>query len=132
MPNRAKDWLAQAEHDLEHAEASRRDGRHGWACFAAQQAAEGCVKAVHLWMGQEARGHDVARLLCDLPVQPSAHLVEKAKVLDNFYIPTRDPRFHSEGAAFEHYGPIQSDAAIAYAREIVEYARVQMAQPRDG
>ena len=46
MPNRAKDWLAQAFRDLEQAEASRRDGRHEWACFAAQQAAEKAVKAV--------------------------------------------------------------------------------------
>ena len=40
MPNRAKDWLAQAERDLEQARSSQDEGRHEWACFAAQQAAE--------------------------------------------------------------------------------------------
>jgi HEPN domain-containing protein len=40
MPNRAEDWLAQAERDLEQAAASQRDGRHEWACFAAHQSAE--------------------------------------------------------------------------------------------
>jgi len=29
--NRAGDWFKQAERDLEHAEAFRRDGRHEWA-----------------------------------------------------------------------------------------------------
>lgn len=46
MPNRWKDWLDQAEGDLEQAEASRKDGRHEWACFAAHQAAEKAVKAL--------------------------------------------------------------------------------------
>jgi HEPN domain-containing protein len=70
MPNRSKDWLAQAERDLEQAEASQRDGRHEWACFAAQQAAEKAVQALHLARGQEAWGHVIARLLLELP-QPA-------------------------------------------------------------
>ena len=67
MAQRWRDWLAQAEHDLEQAAASRNDGRHDWACFAAHQAAEKAVKALHLSMGQEAWGHVVARLLSELP-----------------------------------------------------------------
>jgi HEPN domain-containing protein len=38
MPSRARDWLAQAERDLEQARSSRAEGRHEWACFAAQMA----------------------------------------------------------------------------------------------
>ena len=48
------------------------------------------------------------------------------RVLDNFYIPTRYPNSHPEGAPFEHYGPIQSEEAIRYAREVVEFVRAQM------
>jgi len=40
MPNRADDWIDQAARDLEQALASQKEGRHEWACFAAQQAAE--------------------------------------------------------------------------------------------
>jgi hypothetical protein len=40
--------MAQAERDLEQAEDSRKAGRHEWACFAAQQAGEKTVKALHL------------------------------------------------------------------------------------
>jgi HEPN domain-containing protein len=127
MSDRSKDWLAQAERDLEQAEASQRDGRHEWACFAAHQAAEKAVKALHLSLKQEAWGHVVARLLKELPISVSDNLVEKAKVLDSFYLPTRYANGHPEGAPFEHYGSIQSTDGITYAAEILEFARSKMA-----
>jgi HEPN domain-containing protein len=127
VPNRARDWFAQAERDLEQARASQRDGRHEWACFAAHQAAEKAVKALHLHRGQEAWGHLVARLLRELPVQVPGDMVEKAKVLDNAYVPSRYPNGHPEGAPFEHYGPIQSEEAIRFAGEIIEFVRSRLA-----
>jgi len=129
MPNRARDWLNQATRDLEQAEDSRRAARHEWACFAAQQAAEKAVKALHLHLGQEAWGHVVARLLQELPdtIRLPGELVEKGRVLDSFYIPPRYPNSHPEGAPFEHYGPLQSEEAIRYAHEILEFSRSQMA-----
>ena len=130
MSNRAQDWFRQAARDLEQAEDARQAGRHEWACFAAQQAAEKAVKAFHLHLGQEAWGHVVARLLRELPEEVSVptELIEQAQVLDNFYIPTRYPNSHPEGAPFEHYGPIQSEEAIRYARAIFEFVRLQMAR----
>lgn len=126
MPNRARDWFAQAERDLEQAKASRSDARHEWACFAAQQAAEKAVKALHLSLGQEAWGHVIARLLVELPF-PVGDLTDKGKVLDNFYMATRYANGHPEGAPFEHYGPLQSEQAIDYAGEILEFVRARVA-----
>jgi HEPN domain-containing protein len=127
--NRARDWFRQAVRDLEQAEDCRRAGRHEWACFAAQQAAEKAVKALHLRWGQEAWGHVVAKLLRELPeaARVPDELVEKGRVLDTFYIPPRYPNSHAEGAPFEHYGPLQSEEAIRYAREILDFVRGQMA-----
>jgi HEPN domain-containing protein len=127
VTNRSRDWLRQAERDLEQALASQRDGRHEWACFAAQQAAEKAVKSIHLALGQEAWGHAVARLLTELPNRPKDDLVEKGRVLDNFYVATRYANGHAEGAPFEHYGPLHSTQAIDYAGEIVALARSQVA-----
>jgi len=129
MVSRAGDWFIQALRDLEQAEDSARAGRHEWACFAAQQAAEKAVKALHLFHGQEAWGHVIARLLQDLPetIPIPAPLLDKAKVLDNFYIPARYPNSHPAGAPFEHYGPIQSEAAITYAGEIISFVRAHLA-----
>lgn len=127
MPTRANDWYRQAERDLEQARSSKSEARHEWACFAAQQSAEKAVKALHLALGQEARGHVVARLLTELPISVSADLIDKAKVLDNFYVATRYTNGHPEGAPFEHYGPIQSSEAIRYADEILKFVRTEMA-----
>ena len=127
MPSRAADWYQQALRDLDQAEASRRDGRHEWACFAAQQAAEKAVKAAHLAKAQDAWGHVVARLLTELPAAVPADLIEKARVLDAFYIPTRYANSHADGPPFEHYGPLQSEEAVRYAGEVVRFAGALLA-----
>lgn len=129
MASRALDWLNQARRDLEQAHDSRQAGRHEWACFAAHQAAEKAVKALHLRLDQEAWGHVVARLLRELPPNTGAPaaLVEQARVLDAFYIPTRYPNGHPEGAPFEHYGTLQSEEAVRYAGQIIQFVDAQMA-----
>lgn len=129
MADRSPDWFSQARHDLEVADGLRRSSNHEWACFAAHQAAEKAVKALHLHLGQEAWGHVVARLLGELPqqVRISDDLVGKAQVLDAYYVPTRYPNGHPEGAPFEHYGSRQSEEAVRLAREVVEFVGLQMA-----
>ena len=69
----------------------------------------------------------VARLLRELPVPYGRGLEDKAKVLDSFYVPTRYPNGHPEGAPHEHYGDLQSSEAIEYASEILEFVRAAMA-----
>ena len=56
------------------------------------------------------------------------YLMDKGRVLDNFYIPARYPNSHSEGAPFHHYGRLQSSEAIGYAREIIDFVTDQMAR----
>ena len=121
--------MRQAIRDLEQACESQAGGRHEWACFASHQSAEKAVKALHLHLGQEAWGHVVARLIVGLPDQIAVPegLVDKARVLDNFYVPTRYPNGHPDGAPYEHYGPLQSGDAIRYAHEIVEFCHSQVA-----
>ena len=130
MPNRSQDWLRQAEHDLDLAQLATKSGHHEWACFAAHQAAEKAVKALHQHHVQEVWGHDLVRLLEALPpemlVPPP--LVEQARVLDNFYIPTRYPDSHPQVAPFEHYGPLHSEEALRYAGEIIRFIRAALAQ----
>lgn len=126
MADRSQDWLSQALRDLEQGQESQRAGRHEWACFACHQAAEKAVKALHLRHGQEAWGHVVARLLRELPIEASEELIERGQVLDNFYVPSRYPNGHPEGAPFEHYGPRQSGEALACAQSIIDFVRGQM------
>lgn len=128
MADRSRDWLKQGERDLAQAVDSRQSERHEWACFAGQQAAEKAVKALHLHLGQEAWGHVVAQLLRELPPTHAApaRLIEKAKVLDTFYIASRYPNSHPSGAPFEHFGEIQSDQALEFSRGIIDFVKGQM------
>jgi len=129
VPDRSGDWLRQSFRDMEQARDSRSADRHEWACFAAQQAAEKAVKALHLHLGQEAWGHVVRKLIEELPpsVAVPTALLDKARVLDSFYLPTRYANGHPEGSPFEHYGSLQSEEAIKYAGEVIEFCRSQMA-----
>lgn len=118
MVSRAAEWFKQAERDIGQAEDSRRAGRHEWACFAAHQAAEKAVKALHLHLGQEAWGHVVAKLLRDLPASAgvAAGLIEQGQVLDTFYIPSRSPNSHPEGAPFGALRPAPERGGTALCR----------------
>jgi HEPN domain-containing protein len=130
MASRWADWYAQARHDLDQADASAAAERFDWACFAAHQAAEKAVKALHLRQGQEAWGHVVARLLADLPEAASAPaaLIDAARVLDTFYIPTRHPDSHAAGPPFEHYGRLQGEEALRHARDILAFVDQALAE----
>ena len=48
MADRSRDWLAQAEQDLQAAASLAQAGHHEWACFVSHQAAAKAVKAVRL------------------------------------------------------------------------------------
>jgi HEPN domain-containing protein len=53
-------------------------------------------------------------------------MIDKGRLLDDFYIPTRYAYGHPEGAPFEHYGLLQSQEAISYAGEIIDFVGLQM------
>lgn len=54
-------------------------------------------------------------------------LIERAKVLDNFYVPARYPNSHPECAPFVHHGVLQREAAIEHANAILAFVRAQVA-----
>jgi len=93
LVDRSRDWIRQAERDLENAKYEFKGGYFEWACFLAQQASEKAVKAVFNRLGLEAFGHSVAGLLSKLPDEhrPGEDLIDIAKELDKAYIPTRYP-----------------------------------------
>ena len=115
MANRAADWLAQASQDLAQAKLSADHGHHEWACFAAHQAVEKALKGLHLSIGQQVWGHGLGRLFRDLPdslqKQMEAQLpelVERLRILDALYIPTRYPDSLPDGAPSDHFGHLQA------------------------
>ena len=125
LVERSRDWMRQAERDLENAQYEFEGGYYEWVCFLAQQAAEKAIKAVYQKLGFEAFGHSIAGLLKKLPenLNPTRELIDKAKELDKAYIPTRYPNAHPEGAPFELYTRGEAERLIEYAREIIGFCK---------
>ncbi len=125
MPERARDWLRQAEADLRLAGTARDAGHHEWAAFACQQAAEKAVKGLYQRLHKEAWGHVVTELLKALPDEAKADedLFDHAKVLDRHYIPTRYPNGFERGAPTDFYSRRDAEEAIGHAEAILEFCR---------
>ena len=98
-------------------------GDFEWSCFAAQQGAEKAVKALHMKLGTIAWGHSVFELLDGLSddLKPEASILDLAKVLDKFYIPTRYPDAHPSGPSYRFYTLKEAEDAIKAAKEVSEY-----------
>lgn len=123
---RWKDWLRQAKRKLESAEWDLRGRFFEDACFSAQQAAELSVKALLEAQGVIKRGHSILALLKDITVDDN--LLEAARILDQYYIPTRYPNGFDMGAPMDFYTEKQAKEAIAYARSILGFVENEIGQ----
>lgn len=94
--NTAEIWFKQALDDHETAEILLKAGKYAQSCFFFQQAAEKAVKACWYYYGEAPWGHAISRLIETFPVPEIRYnihdeLIDDAKELDKFYIPTRYP-----------------------------------------
>lgn len=128
MAERSRDWLRQAESDLNHARNALEDGDYDWAAFASHQAAEKAVKAVYQKLHRDAWGHTVSMLLGELAteVASATDMIAPAKALDKHYIPTRYPNGFERGAPVDFYTHEEAERAIRDAERILEFCRDQV------
>ncbi len=127
---RSKDWLDQAEGDLEHAKSDAKLAYYNWACFSAQQSAEKAVKAALQKMGAEAWGHSVADLLQELSTRVSVpnELMKRALELDKAYIPSRYPNAHPSGSPRSRYTEDEAKRLIKHAEKIYQFCSGLLSQ----
>lgn len=120
---RSKDWIDEAEGDLQHAKNDLNSKFYNWACFSSQQATEKAIKAVFRKMGIEAWGHSVSDLLKELsntfPV-PS-EFIDDALELDKVYISSRYPDAHTSGSPRKKYTKREAGRLIEYAERIFKF-----------
>ncbi len=118
----SRNWIVQAQSDLEAATANSEAGRHALACFLAHQAAEKAVVAFiynhgaeHVW------GHALADLCEDAKAfDPSFEFVKSvAGLLDRHDIGARYPQTLTGGAPCEAYEALDADRALEIASEIL-------------
>jgi len=127
---RSKDWLDEANGDLEHARTDVQGGFYNWACFSAQQAAEKAVKAVFQRIGAEAWGHSVTDLLKELTKTQGVpeELLDGALELDKAYIPTRYPNAHPSGSPRSRYTKEEARRLIGHAERILQFCSDLLSQ----
>jgi HEPN domain-containing protein len=129
MPERSKDWINQAIKDLSTAEEMMRNESFEWSCFVAQQAAEKAVKAVFQELNAVAWGHsifDLIRILSKKMVV-SEKLLNCARSLDKYYIPTRYPNSFESGSPYEYFTRRDAEDAIICSRRIIEFCKSVLA-----
>lgn len=103
--NRSKDWLRQAQRDLEKAKLDIDHAYYEWACFTAQQASEKAVKALYQSFNRYVRGHSVLKMiegLADL-TGISEEIYQAARLLDRYYIESRYPNGFPEGSPADYF-----------------------------
>lgn len=134
MVSRAKDWLEQAQRDLEHARRDCESEYYEWSCFSAQQAAEKALKALFQHLGAEARGHSVKALLENLPRSEAVprELIDQARILDRFYIPTRYPNTFDHGKPADYYTQNDAEQAITCAQDIIRFCKDRVSRQGGG
>jgi HEPN domain-containing protein len=117
-------WHAQAQSAVETAALASAGGRHEWACFLSEQAAQLFVKGLLHGIGREAWGHDLVAL-CARAKQAVGEgwpdsVAEAAARLSRHYIPTRSPDAHASGPPSTHYTESDSRQAAADASRIAD------------
>ncbi|MGQ9622119.1 MAG: HEPN domain-containing protein [Candidatus Caldatribacteriaceae bacterium] len=133
MSERSKDWLKQAQRDIEVAEEMTRDGFYEWACFIAQQGAEKAAKAVLQKMHVTAWGHSLLELLRILGQETpiSEDLLDCARALDHYYIPTRCPNGFIAGSPMEYFTRKEAQDALLCARRILRFCESLLSRERE-
>jgi HEPN domain-containing protein len=123
----AERWLQTAAEDLRAAQALRADGLYAHACFIAQQCGEKAIKAMWYLIGQDPWGHSIQKLIAQFPepqqIPDSDDWLQRAALLDKFYIPTRYPNGLPDLTPGQSYFLRDADQAIEQAVFFLEACR---------
>lgn len=121
---RYRDWLRQAKRKLESAKWDLKGEFYEDACFSAQQAAELAVKALLEKRGLSRKGHSIYFMLAE--INADSELLRMARILDQYYIPTRYPNGFDVGAPMDYYDRVQAEEAIGYAERIIKFVEEEI------
>ena len=123
-------WLRQAEHDVDVAEKHQAGADYSDACFMAEQASQKALKGFLTAQGRRSIPiHSVAQLAeeCSRIDKDFSNHIVPARILDQYYIPTRYPDALAPPAVpFESYTKEQGAKAVQAARAIVSLVRQKL------
>lgn len=123
----AERWMMQSLRDLKAAKDSLSNENYEWACFQAQQSAEKALKALVYASGRSIWGHTIVQLLDSLRDLYSVNeLLDKARLLDRHYIPSRYPNVYESGYPGMFYDRKTAEEAVAACEGFMEWVRVEL------
>lgn len=116
-------WIRSSRRTLGSARGDLERGDYNWTCFKAQQAAEFAIKALLHGLGLPAYGHSVSRLLTEAPrsLRAQEEIVQAAKTLDKYYVPTRYPNAWAEGTPEDYYTKEDAEKAVKCVEAIIDW-----------
>ncbi|MEM2704187.1 MAG: HEPN domain-containing protein [Candidatus Bathyarchaeia archaeon] len=114
-------WILFSRKTLDSARGDFERGDYNWACFKSQQAAEFALKALLRGLGMPSYGHSLSRLLEEVGRVFACEdsVVQAAKTLDKYYVPTRYPNAWVEGSPDEYYTRRDAEGAARFAEDII-------------
>ncbi|MDQ2728255.1 MAG: HEPN domain-containing protein [Actinomycetota bacterium] len=116
-------WRIEARSALRAASSQVGLGLHNWACFLAEQASQLAVKGLLAGIGQPTWGHDLVRLGDEarsaLEDGWPGRLDPALRRLSRHYITSRYPDAVPSGTPGGHYGPEDSEQALADAGAVL-------------
>ena len=118
------DWFRQAERKLASARWDIERGFYEDACFSAQQAAELAAKVWLEGQGRVETGHPVSYLIARAD-EPPEEILQAARTLDRYYIPTRYPNGFDRGAPMDYYDAQTAGEAVGLAKIVLDYVAEQ-------
>lgn len=121
--NRFNDWYNQGKRDLERARLDMQHKFYEWTCFTSHQASKKVLKAVAMKLGFDIWGRSLTEILriISQKIQVPEQIVENAKQLDLYYIPTRYPNGFSSGKPADYFTERQAREAIDAADNICKF-----------
>ncbi|MBI5571086.1 MAG: HEPN domain-containing protein [Desulfomonile tiedjei] len=131
MAQRARDWLKEAQAELNACLDLLRGKHWSWCCFTCQQAAEKALKAVCEHFRSPQFGHNLNLLLQAI----EEHMVVAESVrmacgrLNRHYIPTRYPNAFDRGAPAEQFFEADARQALEDAEEVYRFAEGLVGSP---
>ena len=113
-----KRWQKHARSTLSSAYIDKSSGFYNWACFKAQQAAEYAIKVYLRGTGKDSFEQSVSLLL--KKVNFDDQIINVAKIIDKYYIPTRYTDAWAEGVPEDYFTVEEAAEAIDYSEFIID------------
>ena len=124
----ARRWFLQAEDDFKFVNWIQKEGVFfDKGCFTSQQAGEKVLKACLYATGRRVViGHSLMQILLELEIKDDVFkdILNEAKRLDRFYIPTRYPNGLPGGSPFQVYSADDLAEACRDLNKVFEISKI--------